>query len=82
MDYKYTLPEKWIEKTRCFGEFRMGAMQVTVKTIDGTGHEKVLLSNCQHPIAMRGYADLPFKIEDVANIFQTAEDKWPESTGN
>jgi hypothetical protein len=62
-------------------EFAMGGTQVTVRLKDGRLIPGVLISNCTHPMAVRGFKDLPFKLEDIADIFQTEEDKNPKQRG-
>lgn len=81
MDYKYTLPKHFIDKVRSFKEFAPGGMQVTIVTKDGQTHRQALLSNCMHIIAMRGYADLPFSVADIADIYQSKEDESPKQQG-
>lgn len=80
-EYKYILPNKFINKVKFFSEFKTGGMQVTVITKDGKKYEKILISNCKYIIAMRGYKDLPFSINDVVDIIQTEDDKNPKQRG-
>jgi hypothetical protein len=81
MKYRYTLPEHWIDKVVHMAEFAMGGTQVTMRLKDGRHVPGVLISNCTHPIAVRGFKDLPFRLEDIADIFQTDEDKNPKRRG-
>ena len=73
--YKYTLPKFWIDKVKFYNEFANGGMQVTIKIKNGIMYQQVLISNCMHIIAIKGYKDLPFTLDDIADIFQTEEDK-------
>ena len=82
MKHKYTLPKKWIDKVSSFEEFANGGAQVTIRTKDGKVFEKILLSNSSAIIAMRGNDDLPFSIEDIAEIFQSDEDRNPKERDN
>ena len=63
-------------------EFANGGAQVSVETKDGKKYEGVLISNSTWIIAMRGEKELPFKVEGIANIFQTEEDKNPKDRNN
>jgi hypothetical protein len=82
VNFKYTLPDTWIEKVAQMEEFANGATQVSVKTKSGAVIENVLISNSKHIVAVRGYRDLPFSIDDIVEIFQTNEDKNPQQRGN
>jgi len=82
MKFKYTLPKHWADKVSQMEEFANGAMQVTIKTKSGAVFEKVLISSATYPIAARGYKDLPFAIDEIDDIYQTAEDKNPSVRGN
>lgn len=81
MNYKHTLQKYFIDKVRSFSEFAPGGMQVTVVTKDSKTHRQVLLSNCMYIVAMRGYTDLPFSVAEIADIYQTEEDKNPKQRG-
>lgn len=81
MNYKHTLQKYFIDKVRSFNEFAPGGMQVTVVTKDGKTHRQVLLSNCMYIVAMRGFTDLPFSVAEIADIYQTEEDKNPKQRG-
>jgi len=62
-------------------EFANGCTQVTVKLKDGREMTEVVVSNSSHIVAMRGYKDLPFRIEDIDDIFQSDGDKNPIKLG-
>jgi hypothetical protein len=62
--------------------FANGGTQVTVKLRDGREIEKVLVSNAMYPVAVRGFKDLPFSLDEIADIYQTNEDKNPTQRGN
>lgn len=81
MTYKYTLPESWVVKLLQMEEFANGGMQVTIRLWDGRVFESVLISACEHIVAIRGYRDLPFALEDIAEIYQTADDRNPNPRG-
>ena len=72
---KYKLPEHLIRKAARFSEFAMGGAQITVKLRNGNEVHEALLSNCTYIVAVRGYDALPFKITDVADVYQTSEDE-------
>ncbi|VVM22014.1 hypothetical protein [bacterium endosymbiont of Bathymodiolus sp. 5 South] len=76
MNFKYTLPENLINADLC--EFANGGAQVTIRTKDGDIYEKILISNCMWIVAMAGYNELPFKIDDIIEIYQTGNDKNPK----
>jgi hypothetical protein len=63
-------------------EFANGGTQVSVETSDSKQYEKILISNSTWIVAMRGEKKLPFKIKNIARIFQTEEDKNPKERGN
>jgi hypothetical protein len=81
VNFKYRLPDAWTAKTLAMEEFANGGMQVTIRLNDGRVMPRVLLSMAAHPIAMRGYKDLPFLIEDIADIYQSDEDRNPPQRG-
>lgn len=81
MKFKYRLPDLWIAKTSVMEEFANGATQVTVRLTDGREVEKVLLSDAMYVIAARGFKDLPFSTDEIADIFQTGDDKSPAKRG-
>lgn len=58
-------------------EFANGGTQVSVRLSDGRIFYGILISNSMHPVAMRDFKDLPFSMEDIADIFQTDEDRNP-----
>ena len=75
MEYKYTLSKENIEiVAKEMREFAMGGTQVKIRTSDGKIHNEVLISNCMYIVAMRGCKELPFKLEDIVEIYQTNED--------
>jgi hypothetical protein len=82
MKFKYSLPKQFVKTVAGFEEFRNGATQVTVRMKNGKIYEKVLISNSAAIVAMRDHEDLPFSVEDIAEIFQTADDRNPSETGN
>ena len=78
MKYKHDLPKQWVDKVSGFEEFANGAAQVTIRTKDGKVHERVLISNSSALVAMRGKKELPFAIQDIAEIYQSVEDCNPQ----
>jgi hypothetical protein len=80
MEFKYTLPEEWIDKVSHFREFANGGTQVSIKVNGGTIYERILISNCMWVVAMKGYKDLPFAIDDIVYIFRTDDDINPKKT--
>jgi hypothetical protein len=58
-------------------EFANGGAQCHAELQDGQIHSGLLISNSTAIIAMRGYETLPFKVEAIARLFQTEEDKNP-----
>ena len=81
MKYKYTLNNNWIKKILTMEEFRNGASQVTIRLKNNIIYEQVLISNSKHIIAIKGYNDLPFNLDDIDEIYQRDLDKKPEETG-
>ena len=83
MTFKYVLPQNLIDKvSNEMKEFANGGTQVTIKTKNGAVFEKVLISNSMWLVAARRYKDLPFAIDDIAEIYQTDEDKNPSQRGD
>lgn len=82
MNFRYTLPERWVAKVSDMDEFANGGVQVTVKTKDGKIFPKVLVSNSKHLVAARGYKDLPFSVDQITDICQSDEDRNPSERGN
>ena len=81
MEYKYKLTDELIQKASHFHEFANGAAQASVLLKDGKQFNKVLISNSTALIAVRGYKDLPFNIQEISDIFQSNEDINPKETG-
>ena len=82
MKFKYELTEELIDKASNFGEFAHGGSQATILLKDGRVFGEAIISNCSAIIAMRSYKDLPFEIDDIADIYQQEEDIWPKERGN
>lgn len=82
MEYKYTLSSELIETVSNFYEFANGGTQVTVLLKNGETYSKILIFNSSAIIAIRGYKDLPFEIDDIKFIYQTNEDKNPKERNN
>ena len=81
MIFKYRLHDAWVRKVSNMEEFANGGTQVTVKLKDGKLILGVLISSCTYIIAARGHKDLPFKLDDIDDIFQSEEDKNPRERG-
>ena len=82
MQYKHKLIPALIEKALPLAEFANGGSQVTIKLNDGRIFKEVLISNATAIIAMRGYNELPFGLNEISEIFQTEEDRNPKEKGN
>jgi hypothetical protein len=82
MKHKYQLNEYLIDKVSHMSEFANGATQVSIVTKNGTVYREILISNSSWIIAMRGQKELPFSQDDIADIYQSAEDKNPKKRGN
>ena len=81
--HKYILDPEWIKIVAAnFSEFANGATQVSIRTKDGKLFREILLSNSSAIVAMRGYKDLPFNLADIAELFQTDDDKNPKKRGD
>jgi hypothetical protein len=81
MDFKYELPSDWVNKILDYKEFANGGLQVSVKIKNGHIFNKILISNYKWIVAARGYKDLPFKVNEISEIFQTDEDIDPAERG-
>ena len=81
MKFKYTLPKNLIEKAKVLREFTNGGMQVSMRLKSGDIFSKILLSNATWVVAMRDHKDLPFRIDEIEDVFQAEEDKTPENRG-
>ena len=82
MNFKYELPRNWVEVVSNMPEFANGATQVTIRLKNGVEVPAVLVSASKYLIAARGYKDLPFRLEEIAEIFQTADDASPALRGD
>ncbi len=82
MEYKYKLPSNLVEKASLFEEFANGGAQATIKLIDGRVFNKALISNSSAIVALRGHKELPFKMSEISDIYQTEDDKNPKEKGN
>ena len=60
-----------------FAEFANGGAQCHAMLFDGTMHSGLLVSNGTAIIAMWGEATLPFAVDLIDCLFQTAEDLNP-----
>jgi hypothetical protein len=81
MKFRYQLPEPWISVVSKMEEFASGGTQVSVRLQDKRTFGGILVSNGTYVVAMRGYKDLPFALEEIEEIYQTNEDKNPKSRG-
>jgi hypothetical protein len=77
MKFKYELPPKLVAQVVEMREFVNGGTQVTIRLRNGGTIPQVLISMSKFIVAVRGYDDLPFKIDEIAEIYQTDEDKSP-----
>ena len=82
MHYRYKLPAHLTEQAIALEEFANGGAQCHVRLTDGTVYSGLLVSNATAIIAMRGHHDLPFSLDSVSSLFQTAEDRSPTVRGN
>ena len=74
---KYKLSESQIGRVSSMEEFANGGAQVSVRLRDGRIFREVLISNSTWVVTIRGFDNLPFKLEEIDEIFQTGEDKIP-----
>jgi hypothetical protein len=81
MKFKDRLPDAWAQKVSGMKEFANGATQVSVKLRDGREVRGVLISDARYIIAARGFKDLPFAMTEIADIFQSNDDKDPSQRG-
>ena len=81
MKYIYQLSDELSDKAAGFKEFANGAAQASVVLNDKLEYGGLLVSGGRYIVAMRNESDLPFRIEDIADIFQTAEDENPANRG-
>lgn len=77
MKFRYQLTAELIEKTSRLEDFANGGTQVTLRLLDGGEVGGVLISNSMYIAAVRGFKDLPFSIDQIADIYQTADDRNP-----
>ena len=82
LEFRYKFSPEWVDRLVLMESFANGGTQVTIKLQDGREISKVLVSNSMYPVAVRGFKDLPFAMDEIANIFQTDEDKNPKQQGN
>ena len=81
MNFKHTLPDHLVDKVSNLEQFTNGGTQVTVRLKNGDVFQEVLISNSTWITAMRGYTDLPFGLDDIADIYQMEDDKNPKERG-
>jgi hypothetical protein len=81
MNYRCALPEPLKSEALTFEEFANGAAQATVELKDGRKFERVLISNGTAIVAVRGYEQPPFNVEEIARLYQTNADKNPTERG-
>lgn len=81
MNFRYRLPDVWINKISSMEEFANGATQVTLRLKDGREIPGVLVSDATYVIAVRGFEDLPFHLTDIDDVVQNATDKSPSERG-
>jgi hypothetical protein len=81
MKFKYKLPPELVGKCSTFEEFACGGLQATVRLKNSQVYREVLISNSMYLVAIRGYADLPFAVSEIVDVFQTEEDKSPAQRG-
>ncbi|WP_409422097.1 hypothetical protein ABHF91_03520 [Pseudaeromonas sp. ZJS20] len=81
MHYKHPLPTALRLKAAGFAEFATGGAQATVQLQDGRLFPQALISNGSAIIALRGYAELPFAVTQIADLFQSEADLNPDQRG-
>jgi hypothetical protein len=81
MKFRYRLPDECVSKTFAMEEFANGATQVSVRLKDGRVIPSVLISESTYVVAVRGFKDLPFSMNDIADIFQSVNDRNPTQRG-
>ena len=77
MEYRFPLPKHLQNAALGFLEFANGAVQATARLKDGRVFGGVLISNATAIIAVRGYEEPPFEVEDIADLLQSNEDESP-----
>jgi hypothetical protein len=75
MTYRCPLPAHLAKVAAGFSEFANGGAQATVRLKDGRQFEKALISGSVAVIALRGFKEPPFHTEEIAEVFQSEEDK-------
>ena len=63
-----------IERDGPFSEFKQDASIVSVKLKSGKIYHQILLLYPDCVIGMNGYEQLPFRIEDISEVFQDEVD--------
>ena len=81
MRYKYKLPDGLVSQVSEMEEFANGATQVSAQLLDGRVFSGILISAATYIVAARGFGDLPFRPDEIANVFQTNDDKNPAKRG-
>lgn len=81
MKFKYQLPERLVLQVSRMEEFANGPTQVSARLQNGSVCSGVLISDANHIVAARGFHDLPFKVDGIDTLFQTADDRNPASRG-
>jgi hypothetical protein len=78
MKFRYELSPEFVARAEALTEFANGAMKVSVLLKDGRQIPDVLLSDARYIVAVRGYLDLPFRLEEIAEIYQSDDDRNPK----
>ncbi len=82
MRYRYQMPAPLKEQALHLEEFANSGAQCHARLRNGTVQPGLLISNATAIIAMRGQDELPFAVEDIAELYQTEEDRSPEQRGS
>jgi hypothetical protein len=79
MNHRHPLPTRLVEQANALVEFANGGAQCHVRLRDGRLLPGVLVSNSTAIVAMRGFKDLPFRVEDIQALEQLDDDAAPST---
>lgn len=77
MKTKYKLPPQFVNTIVKGGETGMGWTVVRIETVNNKSYKNVVVYGGEEIIAVHGYDDLPFKIEDIKSVIVTHRKDYP-----
>ena len=73
----YTLPTQFVPILRKGGETGMGSTVIRVVTTDGKVFKNISVYNREKIIAVYGYDDIPFDVNQIQSVSVTHREDYP-----